>query len=323
MSLNRTQLINAINDCYAAKIPLLITGKPGIGKTDIIDAFAVSAGVKCHPFNAATFDPSTFGIVIPRVDNSACDIVPTAEFIDPVATDVVFFDEMDKLEPLIQNTVLPLIQNHRLHAKKVPDYWFVLAGNGTEHGGTHDITGLIRNRCVSVEYEGPTAAEWLEYADTVNIDYRVKTFIESKPELLNNFSKEAKASATHRQWVKVSKLINSRVFSLMLPGIVGAKAAAEFEAFIQLTIRIPSWNQLLAMPNYIVPTDHILKSILSMMIATNIDGASGEIIINIIRQLDSEFVMMILRKAASRKAPGIAQFITRNNFIAQLHASMI
>lgn len=321
--MNRTELLIAMKDCYETRNPLVVIGKPGIGKTDLVEQFANSIGVKMHPFNAASFDPSSFGITIPRVDNSACDIVPTAEFVDPLEKDIVFFDEMDKLDPLIQNVMLPLIQNHRIHGKKLNKYWYVVAGNGTEHGGSHEISSLIRGRAVFVEYDGPTVKEWIEYAQQCGIDYRVCAFLERNPKFLNAFDKKETASPTQRQWFKVSSLINSGVFGLLLPGIIGRKAAAEFQVFIELTMRIPDWPVLLATAGtYQVPQDYVLRSILSYMIGEKLDGINGDTLKPVMNQLEAEFIIMILSRAAKRQAPKISEFILRNNYISMMHAAI-
>jgi hypothetical protein len=326
MSLTTTQLHTALQDCYDARIPLIIIGGPGIGKSQIVGEFTKSIGQEFHPFNAAALDPSSFGITIPRADNTACDLVPTAQFVDQAPGSVQFLDELDKMDTLIQNTILPLIQENRLHGVKLSDRWNVMAANYMANTkGSFEISGVLRNRCVRVEYAGPTIGEWLNYASRRNLHYKIQAFL-SLPQynsLLNAYDPKADASPTPRQWENCSRVVNSSIRSILMCGMIGAKATAEFEVFDKLTSKLPSYQALVASNGtYTVPDDFTLQSILATMIGAEISGADAEALKPILDQLPVEFVIVVLRRAMERKARGIEHFIMKHNYVQMMHAAV-
>lgn len=321
--MNRTELLQAMKDCYAANLPLFILGPPGIGKTDLVEYFANENNVEFHSFNSATLDPSSFGITTPRIDNSACDIVPTAEFVDPKEGSVFFYDEIDKIEELIQNTLLPLVQNNRLHSRKLNKRWNVFAGNRAQDSkASHAISPILKGRGVTVEYDGPTLNEWLEYAMAHSADYRIMAFLKEKPHYLNAYDANADASPTHRQWMNVNKIINSPVRPFLTKGLIGAKAAADFEVYIKLTSRIPDFNALLIMTGYTLPDDFVLRSLLAMMIAAKLDGTNAPKLKYIIDQFSPEFIVMIFKQAQSRPNNNLGPFIMQNGYFNQLNQAL-
>lgn len=316
---NITELNDCIKDCYHARIPLLIVGGPGIAKTDLIEQFAQSIGVECHPFDAGALDPSSFGITIPRLDNSACDMIPTAQFVDQAPGSVQFIDELDKMDTLIQNTMLPFIQNNRLHGKKLSERWTVMAANHMHNGkGTYEISPILRNRVCRIEFAGPTLVEWTDHAVKCNISYKIIAFLEQRnySHLLNAYDPKADASPTPRQWFKCSGIVDSKQRMTLMTGLIGAKAAAEFEVFDKLTSRLPSYPALVASNgNFKVPEDFVLQSILATMISANVDGAEAKIIKPVLDQLPMEFLALIFKRAMARKAKGIDAFVVQNNYI--------
>ena len=324
--LNVTELHQAIKSCYEARIPLLIRGGPGIAKTDIVNQIAQEYAVDFAPFNAGTMDPSSFGITIPRADNSACDIIPTAEFVDVKPGGIVFLDEMDKLDTLIQNAMLPMIQNNRINGRELSDRWHVMAANRMSDGkGTFEISSILRNRVCVVDFEGPTVQEWTTHASKCGIDYRVISFL-NQPQymnLLNAYDPKADSSPTPRQWFKVSRIIDSPVRNYLCFGLVGAKATAEFEVFMKITSKLPSWAALVASNgSFKIPDEFVLQSIIATMIGQNMDGNTAQAVKPIIDQLPVEFIVVALRLAVTRNAPGIQQFIVKNNYVPIMHKAM-
>lgn len=322
---NVKEVVTAIKDCYAAKEPLLILGPPGCGKTDLIFNTLDELNVPVSPFNGAALDPSSFGITAPRADNSACDILPTAEFVDVPENGGVFIDELDKLDELVQNTMLPMITNLLLHGRKLSPRWHVFAANRVEDAKSNfEVSPIIRSRMFQIEFDGPTKEEWLEYAAQNNVDYRIQAFIAQKEyRFLNGYDPKAFASPVPRQWMKANKVVDSGIRPLLFRGALGPEVAAEFEVFAKLTMKIPSYDALVATNgNYKVPDDFILKAILASMIAAKVNGADAAKLKPVLDQLPVEFVMLIIRQGMARKASGFAQFIVQNNYVSMMHEAV-
>lgn len=327
MGLNSKELFTAMQETYTARIPLCIIGDPGIGKTEMVNQFAASIGAEFRSFNAGAMDPSTFGLTCVRADNSACDLIPTAQFVEQAPGSVQFIDELNKMDTLIQNTMLPFVQENKLHGLKLTDRWTVSAANYSSNGkGQFELSPILRNRMCVVEYDGPTVQEWVDHATKRGGDYRIISFLEQPQysKWLKAFNPKADASPTPRQWMNATKIMNSTMRATLMRSIVGTQCTAEFEVFDKITSRLPSYQALLACNGqFTLPDDYVLQSIMASMLGVNLNGADAKILKPIIDQLPVEFIISALRRAMLRKAPGIEAFIATNNYVQIMHSAMV
>lgn len=321
---NVTELTTVIQDCYNTRRPLYISGKPGIAKTHLVEQVMASMGHHTAVFNSAALDPSSFGIVTVRADNSACDITPTAEFVDQPAGTCMFFDEFDKLDTLIQNCMIPLIQFNRLHGRKLNDRWYCAAGNPMGSGkGQYEVSKILLARMIRVEFSGPTWDEWSDHAVKKGIDYMLLAFLSDNKGLLNAYDEKADASPTYRQWLEqVNPIMNSSVRHIMTPGAVGLTASSKLEVFLKLTSKLPKYQDLLLMPNYKIPDDFVLQAILSTMLGMLMDGKDAQTLKPVIDQMPMEFIMSAFKRAMMRKAKDFDKFIVQNNYMQLMHDAM-
>jgi hypothetical protein len=97
---------------------LLLIGGHGVGKTQRVTDLAKSENLNLLYYNSATLDPwaDLVGIPVPR-DTSTGKVL---EFIRPQSIDeaeLVFFDELNRSHPKVQNAVLEIIQFKTINGK--------------------------------------------------------------------------------------------------------------------------------------------------------------------------------------------------------------
>lgn len=98
---------------------VLFIGSHGVGKTTIVMELAKKMGLKVKYFSASTLDPFTDIIGIPAPDKET----NTLKFYQPLdlkEADLVFFDELNRSHPKVQNAVLELIQFKSINGNKFP-----------------------------------------------------------------------------------------------------------------------------------------------------------------------------------------------------------
>lgn len=111
-----------------SELNVLLSGSHGVGKTMMIMQAAKEAAVELKYYSAATLDPwaDLVGIPVPVGDDDNKHL----KFIRPKDVEnaeIVFFDELNRSHPKVQNAVLEMIQFHSINGVKLPKLKMVWA----------------------------------------------------------------------------------------------------------------------------------------------------------------------------------------------------
>ncbi len=115
---------------------VLLRGKHGVGKTaKVLDAFK-NAGLRCQYFSAATIDPWTDFVGIPK-EKVNPDGTSHLELIRPSVwandeVDVIFLDELNRAHKKVRNACMELIQFKSINGKKFNNLKMVWAAINPE-----------------------------------------------------------------------------------------------------------------------------------------------------------------------------------------------
>jgi hypothetical protein len=157
---------------------------------------------------------------------------------------VLFLDELNRARPEILQSIMDLTLNKTLAGKKLPTGSIIISAvnEGDEYQLT-DLDPALVSR-FNVYRFAPTVADWLLWADKVNIDSRIILFIQKNPRFLDGddntqlnadsaFAGLAK-SPDRRAWERVSALIAktddiTEIHVKTIAGIVGLQAAMSFK----------------------------------------------------------------------------------------------
>jgi hypothetical protein len=194
--------------------------------------------------------------------------LPTKQIPDPAdATKTIthtydgwllFLDEFNSASLSVQKATYKLtldrmVGQHHLNKRVV----IVCAGNlETDNAITSKLSTAMQSRLVHLELSKDNHKEWIQWAQSNNVDYRITSFINYKPEMLNAFKPDHTdyTFPCQRTWDFVSRLISGNNnlgndMVALLSGTIGEGAAREFIGFTKVFHDLPSIADIVANPN--------------------------------------------------------------------------
>ena len=247
--------LESLLEATPASQNIMLTGKHGIGKSQILEKFFTARGERVVIlFLGQMSDPGDL-IGLPRLD----EVTGKTLFMPPYwfPTDgkpvVLFLDELNRARPEVLQTIMDLTLNRTLAGRKLPEGSRVISAvNDGEEYQLTDLDPALVSRFNIYEFR-PTAQEWLLWASKAGLDSRVIDFISENPEMLDGaaFTREDQGlekSPDRRGWERVSKILQtnevSPLLKMVVAGIVGMPAATKFFATINQK-RLPSAKEIL------------------------------------------------------------------------------
>jgi MoxR-like ATPase len=118
----------ALGIAISARVPVLLWGAPGTGKTSVINAIAAQAGITCETVIASIREPSDFA-GLPVVDGGQVSFAPPswAVRLAQAGAGLAFFDEISTAPPAVQAALLRVVLERTVGDLKLPDAIAVVA----------------------------------------------------------------------------------------------------------------------------------------------------------------------------------------------------
>ena len=287
---------------------LVILGPPGGGKTDTVEAAALTAGVGYVHIHGPTMPAEDFGVPVPNHDTGSLDFfLPRSKF--PFVGDdswpefgVIAIDEIAGMDNAQQKVTANMMQEGELHGLKLKPGWiFVCTGNRQEdRAGANRILSHLNDRYTTIEYETKTS-DWIEWAYANNVRAEVIAFIMWRSDLLAPpFDPNMPKNATPRGWAEgVSVALETDPKAALfesIKGEVGEGPAVEFMAFNDTYLSVPDPDVVFAKPDtYHVPDEaHILYALIGALIA-RVNDKSFPAFITYVSRMPPEFMVMAMR----------------------------
>jgi hypothetical protein len=257
-----------------ARVPVLLWGGAGLGKSSAVREMAAAADLPCETVIASIREPSDFA-GLPIVTEGGTSVrfaAPDwAERLAASGRGILFLDEISTAPPAVQAALLRVVLERVVGDVALPaDVTVVAAANPPEQAADGwDLSPPLANRFCHLDWD-LDAQEWahgmlagfeLPIVNEVSGEALARAqgralagltgFVSSRPHLLHahpgNEAAAGRAWPSPRSWQMASRLlaycdeatVPESVPALLLAGVVGPAVAAEFLA----------WREDLQLPN--------------------------------------------------------------------------
>lgn len=249
-----------------AKLPALLTGAPGVGKSDLVAQAAERAGANLIISHPVVADPTDAkGLPWIASNKKEATFLPFGELAEALRADkptVWFLDDLGQASPAVQASFMQLILARRINGHNLPDHIVFIAATNrrTDRAGVSGILEPVKSRFATIISVEANVDDWCIWALNNNQPVELTAFMRFKPDLLHKFepSVDIKNSPSPRTWAYAGKLANLKLPAHLeleaIRGAVGEGAAAEFIGFLQVYRSLPSLDSILLDPdNAVLP----------------------------------------------------------------------
>ena len=315
MKVKISQAVEAIKFYLQANLVPMLVGSPGCGKSEIIHQIANDFNLQLIDLRLSQCDPCDLA-GFPTVEGGKSDYIPMKHFPiegDPIpegkAGWLLFLDEATSASPAIQAAAYKLILDrmvgsHHLH-KNVA---IVAAGNlETDNAIVQPMSTALQSRLVHLELN-IDPQEWINWATSKQVDYRITAFINFKPGMLYTFKPDHtdKTYACPRTWIFANRVMSkvdqeNPILLPMLAGTLSEGVAREFLTFCKIFDKLPTIPAIIANPKGIaVPDEPSILYALTGSIAHNASDKNIDVLMEFLTRLPMEFQVICLRDMRNR-----------------------
>ena len=223
---------------------IMLMGKHGIGKSQILEKFYSEKGYKVVVlFLGQMSDPGDLiGIPHKNEQTGHTEFMPPYWFPTDDTPVVLFLDELNRARSEVLQTIMDLALNRKLAGRSLPEGSRIISAvnNGEEYQLT-DLDPALVSRFNIYEFE-PSAQDWLLWANKNGVDERITSYIAANPKALDNHSavedlENLEKTPDRRGWVRVSEIITgkddlNKSHKSMIAGIIGGLGASRFFEFL-------------------------------------------------------------------------------------------
>lgn len=257
---------SALAVAVGARVPVLLWGGAGLGKSSAVREMADAAGLACETVIASIREPSDFaGLPVVSADGAVVRFAPPdwARRLAVAGGGVLFLDEISTAPPAVQAALLRVVLERTVGDLALPeDVVVVAAANPPEQAADGwDISPPLANRFCHLDW-AIDAAEWASgilagfaqppvpklpdgelTAATMAARASTGAFVMARPHLLHAHpGTEAAAGRgwpSPRSWDMAARLLaaaevaaaGDEITALLVAGAIGPGAAAEFLAW--------------------------------------------------------------------------------------------
>lgn len=275
----------ALSVAVSAGLPIALRGRPGVGKTSMVEALAHSAGLYLEVVVGSLREPTDLaGLPIVRPDGGIDLAAPRWALNANAATGgaLVLFDELTTASPAVQAAMLRVVRERVVGDLRLADHVRIVAAyNDAVDCGGYDLELPMRSRFVHLTVTAdleqfcdgllhgwqtaatatpPSTASMVER----NWQALIAAFVRARPGLLEVAPDLGSSGGypTPRTWELAASAAqavdrcgeDAEVRSLLLAGCVGPGPAAELCTFVD-NLDLPDPRTLLGSPATVL--DHL------------------------------------------------------------------
>ena len=300
------QLSGFLERAIRSQRRVLIKGRPGIGKSDLVAQACTALGADMVLMHPAISDPTDYKGMPALNGDGTAHFVPFGELVRlcrATKPTVAFLDDIGQASPAVQAALMQLVLARAVNGTKLsPEVVFVGATNET--GQMSGVSGMIeplKSRWDTIVELEVSTEDWSDWANGAGMPTELVAFIRSFPQALSEFkpTKEIRNSPSPRGWASVGGWMNDGVKELELwAGAVGEGRAAEFYAWLDLYASLPSLDSIIADPvNAIVPDKPSALYAVATGLGRKANVSNLDRVMRYLGRMPKEFEILTMRDA--------------------------
>lgn len=313
-----SQLATLLVRTIAHRLPTLIVGGPGIGKTSIVAQACEVVETDLIVSHPAVSDPTDAkGLPWISDDHESATFVPFGETLRVLESErptVWFWDDLGQAAPAVQASFMPWLLARRVNGHVLPDHVTIVAATNrrTDRAGVTGVLEPVKSRFSAIVELEPDLDEWCRWALAQEwMPPEVVAFLRFRPDELNNFTPTADMvnSPVPRTWENAARLLNAGMPAAVeagaVKGAVGEAAGTQLLAFLKMYRELPSIDGILLDPDAVaLPTEPGVLYAVTTAVAHRTDADNFPRVARYAERLNEagrgEFAVLLLRDAARR-----------------------
>lgn len=306
LSLTPGELTRALQHLIPLRLPVLIVGGPGLGKSGVTEQATAAIDHDLIIEHPAISDPTDFKGFPALVDGGA-EFLPFGNLrrlMDADRPTVCFIDDLGQASPAVQAALMQLLLAREINGKRISDHVsFIAATNRKEdRAGVSGILEPVKSRFAVIVNLRPSLSDWLGFMGSRGYGPMVPSFLQFKPGLLHDWkpSGEIVNQPTPRTWEFCAQIADSNppaeLETVMYAGAVGEAAAIELTAFARIYRGLPDMKAILVAPEtQAVPTDPATLYAVMGALVQHVDAESLGRAFEYVDRVPAEFRMLFAR----------------------------
>jgi len=326
-------LLETIKFVIEHRLPLLIKGAPGLGKSSIVDQACIATNTELIISHPVVSDPTDYkGLPFPvkgKKENGKgkkgdTEEIEEAKFlpfgdllrlIKATKPTVFFLDDLGQAPASVQAACMQLLLARKINGHKVADCVTFLAATNRrqDKAGVMGILEPVKSRFAAIVELEINIDDWVNWAIESNMPVELIAFIRYRPNLLHDFKPTADIINTPnpRTVAYVGKMmkvgLSDNIQYEMISGAAGEGFAAEFIGFLNTWKNLPDIENLIQRPETTaVPTEPSLLFAICGALIQKADMRNIEMIMKYMVKMPAEFQVLFLKDAIKKK-PALAE----------------
>lgn len=195
-------LMEILELAHAADQPVLLHGRHGVGKSQILAETAARMGIKCVVRDLALMEPPDLAGV-PRIGEDGRTHFAVPDFLPRDGAGLFVLEELNRCNRYMQAPALQLLSARRLNDYVLPPRWLPCAAVNDASDGEYTVEPLdeaLAARFLEVKVV-PDVAEWLGWAGRHGVHERVRRFVSESPQIFED------RTSNPRAWTYAARLL--------------------------------------------------------------------------------------------------------------------
>ena len=249
MTIDFKSFIELVPNVTSARFPILMRGRHGIGKSQVVYQVAKTLELPVVERRASQMTEGDL-VGLPSVKGNSTSFNPPDWFKFACLTPcVLFFDEVDRATLEVRQGLFELTDSRKLNGHKLHEDTVVFAAiNGGEHGSNYQVSDMDPAELdrYSVWDLEPTVDDWLAWAND-NVEPMIWNFINQNPNHLEHKDdiEPNKVYPSRRSWDRLTQVLcKANLVEEASPALFNlATVFVGFEAAVALNDFVKNYNR--------------------------------------------------------------------------------